>query len=350
MVWRATRPAMRELVRFVASLPPGQPDLIVAHPLALLDADLCRAARPHLNIAAAYLAPSNLRTVHGPLALGAVDIPAWLPAPARRWIWRTLERLVLHPAALDEANRDRARAGLAPITSLLDHLHGVADLSLGLFPEWFGPTQPDWPRPFAAGGFPLYDPAPDAALPPGLRAFLEAGEKPLVFTHGTGNRQAQNYFAAAIAATQRLGRRAILLTSDRTQLPARLPPGIWWQDYVPLRTLLASSTATNVAALIHHGGIGTTAEALRAGVPQLVVPMAFDQFDNAARVRRRGAGLTLPASRVSEKSLVNQLSRLFALPHIRVGCAAVRKRFEGENEFDRVIAAILLLISNSGKN
>ena len=75
------------------------------------------------------------------------------------------EALVLHPAALADVNRDRLAAGLPRVRSLLDHLHGVADLSLGLFPEWFGPARPDWPQPFCGAGFPLHDPLPPAPLP-----------------------------------------------------------------------------------------------------------------------------------------------------------------------------------------
>ena len=86
-------------------------------------------------------------------------------------------------------------------------------------------------------------------------------------------------------AAQRLGRRAVLLTPHREQVPASLPPDMLWLPYVPLRTLLPRA-----AALVHHGGIGTTAEALRAGVPQVIVPLAYDQFDNAARVEALAAG------------------------------------------------------------
>jgi rhamnosyltransferase subunit B len=59
--------------------------------------------------------------------------------------------------------------------------------------------------------------------------------------------------------------------------------------------------------LVHHGGIGTTAQALRAGRPQLVIPMAHDQFDNAARVKRLGVGSRIAHARASERALTEQL-------------------------------------------
>src|SRR6202012_1799180 len=73
--------------------------------------------------------------------------------------------------------------------------------------------------------------------------------------------------------------------AGRAAARAGVLPGRRCRAYVPLRALLP-----RCAALVHHGGIGTTAEALRAGVPQVIVPLAFDQFDNAARVRALGAG------------------------------------------------------------
>nr|MBA3625578.1 glycosyltransferase [Methylibium sp.] len=60
--------------------------------------------------------------------------------------------------------------------------------------------------------------------------------------------------------------------------------------YAPFDALLP-----RLATLVHHGGIGTCAEALAAGVPQIVVPFAHDQFDNAARLERLGLGVTLKA-------------------------------------------------------
>src|SRR5690606_30212233 len=69
--------------------------VLLAHPLALPEADLCRAGRPGLKVAAAYLAPSNLPTVHDPLMLGPWAVPRWVPLAARRWLWRSLgERLI----------------------------------------------------------------------------------------------------------------------------------------------------------------------------------------------------------------------------------------------------------------
>jgi rhamnosyltransferase subunit B len=326
VVWRATRPAMARIVPFVDALPQDERCVLLVHPLALPEADLCRAARPGLHVAAAYLAPANLMTVHDPLLVGPWRVPAWVPLGARRAFWRWAVRRFIDPVALADVNAARAPRGLAPVPTLLDWIAAVPDLSLTLFPDWFAPTQPDWPQPLVRGDFPLFDPNADAALAPALAAFLQAGPAPLVFTHGTGNTQAAAYFRHALAAAGRLGRRAIFLTPHRDQVPADLPPSTLWQDYVPLARLLP-----HAAALVHHGGIGTTAEALRAGTPQLVVPLAHDQFDNAARVTALGVGASLTAKRLDEGRLVRVLGGLLAAPGLAARTRAVAGRFvEGE--------------------
>jgi rhamnosyltransferase subunit B len=108
-----------------------------------------------------------------------------------------------------------------------------------------------------------------------------------------------------------------------------------WQDYVPLRTLLP-----HAAALVHHGGIGTTAEALRAGTPQLVVPLAHDQFDNGARVTALGVGASLPAGRLNEGRLVRALGDLLEAPGLGERTRAVAERFQPAAGIDRMCDAL----------
>lgn len=335
VVWRATRPAMARIVPFVEALPAEERCTLLVHPLALPEADLCRAAHPGIRIAAAYLAPANLMTVHDPLLVGPWRVPAWVPLSARQAFWRWVGRRFIDPVALADVNTARTTRGLAPVPSLMDWIASVPDVSLTLFPDWFAPTQPDWPQPLVRGDFPLFDPNADATLSAGLAAFLQAGTPPLVFTHGTGNTQAAAYFRHACAAAARLGRRAVFLTPHREQVPADLPPSMLWQDYVPLRALLP-----HAAALIHHGGIGTTAEALRAGTPQLVVPLAHDQFDNGARVTALGVGASLPAGRLNEGRLVRALGDLLAAPGLDERTRAVAARFPPGGGIDKMCDAL----------
>ena len=183
----------------------------------------------------------------------------------------------------------------------------------------------------AEGAFTLYDPHSQAELPSELERFLREGAAPLVLTPGSGNQQARRWLARAVEAAQRLDRRAVVLTPHRGQAPDPLPPGVVWQAYVPLRSLLPRA-----AALVHHGGIGTTAEALRAGVPQVIVPLAYDQFDNAARITalEAGAGLRGGSAGARPRVLAATLRRLLDDPAVRAGCARAARLAAADEKLD----------------
>jgi rhamnosyltransferase subunit B len=344
IVWRAVRPGLKELLPLVQALPPG-PIVIVAHPLALPEAELCRAVRDQLSVVLAYLAPSNIPSVHDPLVMGPWTVPRWVPHDLRRWLWRQVGTRLIDPVVLPDINIDRARQALPAIGSLFAFMAEAPDLSLTLFPAWFGPPQPDWPQPLVCGEFALHDPDPEAAFPPALAAFLAAGAAPVVFTHGTGNHQAGPYFDCALAAVKQLGLRAIFLTALREQVPSALPATVLWQSYLPFASLLP-----HAAALVHHGGVGSTAEALRAGIPQLIVPLAFDQFDNAARVEALGAGLILRHARLTRRRLSVKLRQLLSSPSIREQAGAISRRLAPVPALDNVLDAISKTASKTGKN
>lgn len=181
---------------------------------------------------------------------------------------------------------------------------------------------PDWPQPLIEGDFQSFDASTQDGFAEELSGFLAAGERPLVFTAGTGNLHAADFFSCALGAVNGLGRRAIFLTRERAQVPALLPESVLWQPYVPLSALLP-----HAAALVHHGGIGTTAEALRSSTPQLIAPFAWDQFDNGARIVSLGVGMVIPAKRLRPRNLASGLQVLCASETIRAQCSVLASRF-----------------------
>lgn len=345
VIWHAVRPGLRELGAIVARLPPHEPCIIVTHPLALHEAVLCRELRPDLRVVLAYLAPSNIPTVYDPLMLGPYRVPRWMPLAVRSWLWTLIGKRLVDPVVMPDINGDRAKVGVAPVAGMFDLLKHGPDLSVTLFAQWFGEPKPDWPKPLCCGDFALFDPLPDAAFSPELLEFLALGDAPLIFTPGTANRHANAYFAHALAATRTLGRRAIFLTPHREQVSAELPPTVLWQPYLPLRKLLPYA-----AALIHHGGIGTTAEALRAGIPQLIVALAYDQFDNAQRVETLGAGLALRNKQLSSATLTAVLRQLLASSAIASCCKLLSERFSIDDSWQQMVLAISKKVSKMAKN
>ena len=113
--WRASCPSSTRL-------PPDERCVLLVHPLALPEADLCRAARPGLQVAAAYLAPANLLTVHDPLLVGPWRVPAWVPLGGAPRVL-ALGRAPLHRsgrAGGRERGARRARPGAGADAARLD--------------------------------------------------------------------------------------------------------------------------------------------------------------------------------------------------------------------------------------
>jgi UDP:flavonoid glycosyltransferase YjiC (YdhE family) len=243
-----------------------------------------------------------------------------------------------------ELNRMRAELGLAPASRIFTHWLHATDLVLGLFPDWFGPPQPDWPANTRAVGFPLWD-SPGSVpifrsgatssdsldrkmgtdpLADELREFLDAGSPPIAFSPGSANREAETFFAAAVDACRRLGRRGILLTKYAEQLPKELPETVRHFGFVPLSKLLP-----HTAALVHHGGIGSSAQGLAAGVPHLVQPMSYDQFDNARRLVRLGVAQEISRRAFRGPAVAAALSTLLESSEVAARCRDFAARCNG---------------------
>ena len=267
------------------------------------------------------LQPAVILSRVAPPTFPGVAGPRWL----RNALLRLGERFVIDRTICPVVNALRQELDLPPVRKIVRWWHSP-QLVLCLFPEWFAPPQPDWPTNVVQTNFPLWDERSDARFPPEVQQFLDTGEPPIVFTPGSANIFGKPFFQAAIEACQRLGRRGILLTQFHEQLPDRLPNGVRHFGYIPFSQLLPKA-----AALVHHGGIGTTAQALAAGVPQLVMPLAHDQFDNAARVKRLGAGDWIMPSRIRCDAIAAKLDALIGSEAVRDACREVSEKFAERN-------------------
>ncbi len=223
-------------------------------------------------------------------------------------------------------DRYRRRYGLAPITQPFDEWAAVATDCIGLFPEWFVAPEVDAPDQGEMVDFILSDADAEPPSNPHLDAFLARYERPIVFTYGTGNDSIEQLFAIAHAACTMRERPAIFLTAHGSKLPQPLPPYILHLDYFPLQHLLPY-----VGAIAYHGGIGTCAQAIRAGIPQLVVPMGFDQFTNAARLRLLGIGASLSPLDLTARSLDAKLEQLLEDAPMAARCRELAARFSGRD-------------------
>jgi UDP:flavonoid glycosyltransferase YjiC (YdhE family) len=303
----------------------GQPDcVLVAHPGVLA----ARLVQEKLGVASAslLLQPGLLPSCTAPPEMPAgLTIPSWLPRPLRRLYWLAVDTAA-YAIVVPSLNRVRAALGLCPVRRLFRWWLSP-DLAIGLFPDWYAAPQPDWPPQLRLAGFGRFDGAREE-LPKDLRRFCEEGSPPIAFTFGTGMTHAASFFRNAVAACDALGARGLLMSNYPQVIPARLPAQVRHCPFAPFRQLLPLC-----AALVHHGGIGTTAAALEAGCPQLVLPLAWDQPDNAARVVKLGAGLALGSRSRSSEHMSRALARLMA-QNFGERCRAIASRAGRENGLD----------------
>ncbi len=161
-------------------------------------------------------------------------------------------------------HRFRREIGLPRAADLNPLTDGYSPrLHLALFSKWLMDRKPDWPRQTVVTGFPWYDPPGSAQLPPLLARFLDLGPPPIVFTLGTAvATHPGTFYECSARAASLLGRRAVLILRDPRNRPQSLPDGVVAFDYAPFSGLFPRA-----AAVVHHGGIGTTALAMRSGVP-----------------------------------------------------------------------------------
>lgn len=198
-----------------------------------------------------------------------------------------------------------------------------ADLRTACFPSWYCEEEAKTPG-LTCADFVFSDEISSTHEPQALAAFLRAGSRPLVFTAGTGARFATEFFEAAVQACESLKARAIFLSTNADQLPSSLPETVFHSRFASLGELLPS-----VDGIVHHGGVGTCAQALRAGVFQLIRPGAFDQFSNAERIEALGVGLTAADSNLSSAALADQIRSLQESAAVRQRCAEVAQRLQG---------------------
>ncbi|MDY7013806.1 MAG: glycosyltransferase, partial [Cyanobacteriota bacterium] len=152
---------------------------------------------------------------------------------------------------------------------------------------------------------------------------------PIAFTLGSSAVLAPgNFYLEAAAALRELGYRAVLLAGQeaRTMSPELLPEGTIAVEYAPHSELFPRS-----AAIVHHGGVGTTGEALLAGRPMLVVPDDFDRPDNAARVVRLGVGRQVRRDRYSAAVLAAELKQVLLDPVYAQQAACISRLLQAED-------------------
>lgn len=335
VVFPAVRDSYADLMRAVVGA-----DLLVTHPAA-----------PAGPLVGRKTGMTWISTVLAPLSFFSAYDP---PVPPF-WQW-TRKLSVLGPELMGFfLNLMKSSYKAKAVTEFRDEL-GLSDTGnpmfegqhsparvLALFSEVFAQPQPDWPKQTEVTGFCFYDGHHETTVPPALLRFLENGAPPIVFTLGSSAVWvARDFFRESIDAAKRLGRRAVLLIGDERNMPHVLPEGIIALDYVPYQSLLPKA-----AAVVHHGGVGTTSQGLLAGVPTLIVPFAFDQSDNAEHAYKLGTSRTLYRKNYFAPRVANELHELLRQPSYARRALEVSRRLQAEDGPGRAADLIEQVLSET---
>ena len=333
LVRRIAMPFLRRAYADMMSATQGA-SLVVTHPSAFA-ARLAAETRGILWMSA-VLAPFGL--------MSTCDPPVFSTAPGLALL-RELTKARFDAALLAMVKKVtdpwtapfqalRRELGLPPVINPLFEGQFSPYATLAFYSRWMGDLQPDHPVNCDITGFAFYDRPAGAPgeLPEDLRRFLAEGPPPLVFTLGTALvNDPGDFYQRSFQTAELLGRRAVFLGLDGAlgenakDIRATLPPSMIGAGYVP-----HSMIFPHAEAIVHHGGVGTTAQALRAGKPQLITPFAGDQPDNAMRMCRLGVARQLAPNAYSPRKVAAGLATLTSDADLRVRAASIGRSVAAE--------------------
>lgn len=239
------------------------------------------------KLATVHLSPSIAISSYTPPVGPNGPLPEQTPLLLKQLYVAMLDTFLLDRACRSDLNRFRKTIGLPPIKNVFTKWLNSPDLVVMAWPEWFAPPQPDWPVNSVCTDFPFFEHENTAGISANTMEFIRSGSPPVVFTAGTAMAQGADHFRCALKTLAGQSMRGIFVCKFRDIVPNSLPSNIHYTPYEPFDKLFPHALAVQ-----HHGGIGTSAQTLRAGKPHLVIPFAHDQFDNAVRLEQLGVSKT----------------------------------------------------------
>ena len=323
---------MRQLPGILGSV---KPDVVLHHHIAMAAPWVCeKRGIPCANGVLAPMMWMNPNDTISPLAWSPL-----YPGPVHRWMFRAAGPAAHSAGELNGPINPAAACsmGLATQPDCWKELNRGGAVNLGMWsPVLRGKLEGDPPNSVICG-VPWHDRHGAAEQAPAdVERFLAAGPEPILFSLGTAAVHVSGrFYHDAAEACRALGRRGMLLVANSGLKIENLPKGVETFTYIPF-----SQVMPRVAASVHHGGIGTTQQAMRAGRPTVVVPHAHDQYDNAARVKRMGISETVGKGKLSARRLVEALRVVLEDPECARRAAEVGKKMAGEDGAERAAIEI----------
>ena len=268
-----------------------RPDIVVSHVIELAAQWAARKYRiPYVTISTT---PLIWCSKDDPVDFGKHLRPTWLNSISfRMFVW------IFEVYFSASTQKLRKRFQLPGTYGSVRSIFTESVLNLGCWSALYRSEACDDPANSLVTGFTIERQRDPDRIPKGMTEWLSQGSPPVIVGLGSTARwQGRHIYGAVAKVCAGLQKRCLLIGPDLKDLE-NLEIGIRTARELPFREVFPYA-----CVLVHHGGLSTTAQALFAGCPQLVVPFAHDQFNNAARVKRLGAGLSLPSGKISEKSV-----------------------------------------------
>jgi rhamnosyltransferase subunit B len=258
---------------------------------------LVRLARPGDTI----LVGRHTTSLSVLIAAEVLDAPAlWVAVTPIQYLTAPLAVVNLGQVLREGVARVRAEFGLAPVTDWAAWFSS-ARRHVGLWPDWFdraGPPAPAFAR--LTGFVPAES---TGALPEGTSRLLDGPVAPVLVTGGTGRMLHRRFYEAALAGVRMVGRPALVVTRHRDLVPDA--DDVHWAPWLPFDEVFP-----RVAAVVHHGGIGTLGRGLACGTPQLLLAHGYDRPDNGARLARLGLAAWLPPAEWTPSRVATSLAEI----------------------------------------
>lgn len=242
-------------------------------------------------------------------------------------------------------NEFRGRLGLPSYTAARFYRKFRSTPMLGAYSPSIIPPPADWPGGVHVNGYFFLD-TPTGWQPSAeLQAFLDAGDPPVYIGFGSmAGRDPEQLARLVSEALAESGQRGLLLTGWGGLRAGSVPENVFTVDSAPHSWLFP-----RMAALVHHGGAGTTAEGLRAGVPTVIVPFVFDQTFWAARVKAAGLGPDpIPLKKLTAGRLAHAIKIAVTDPGIRQRAKSCGEAIRAEDGTGNAVKIIKQYLGEPG--
>lgn len=257
----------------------------------------------------------------------------WSHVAVEQITWQPVRRTV---------NRWRAGLGLDPLprSGLYRSIYQSMPVLYGFSPAVVSPPS-DWPEQIKVTGYWVREGSGEWRPSEALVRFLADGPAPVYVGFGSRpEREPESLAALVLAAVRQVERRAVLLTGWGGLTVADSGDDVLVVDEVPHDWLFPQ-----MAAVVHHGGAGTTGTALQSGTPSVVVPSFADQFFWGERVAAIGAGINLPRRKLTIGSLSQAIVETKE-ENMRLRAAELGAKLRAENGVERAVAELTSILEN----